>query len=318
MQKSKKITVLLVIIIGIASGYFLLNKSQITGGENFTVIVLPDTQFYSESYPDIFCAQTDWIVENKEKLNIVFVSQLGDITNNGGKAPKEWEVASRCMGKLDGKVPYGILPGNHDSETQNVKETGFATYTKNFPPSRFSAYPWYKGNFEDNVNNYEIIEAGGMKLMFINLGIEPSDQALEWAKNVLKENPNTYTIFTTHKYLADNSDKPESNRAFSKDGNTGLDIWNKLISKNCSIKLALNGHFHITTGENVIVSKNDCGSSVYQILQDYQGQEKGGNGKLRIYTFSPKEKKIYVSTYSPYIKVFSKNKGSEFVLPLLK
>lgn len=316
MQKSKKIIVWLVIIIVIAGGYFLLNKPQTTGSENFTLIVLPDTQFYSASYPDIFCAQTDWIVANKEKLNIMFVSQLGDIVNDGGQIPREWEVASRCMGKLDGKVPYGIIPGNHDIETPHEKETGFATYTKNFPPSRFSSYPWYKGNFEDNVNNYEIIEASGMKLMFLNLGIEPSDQALEWAKNVLKENPNIYTIFTTHKYLSDSSDLLENVRSYSKDGNTGLDIWNKLISKNCSIKMTLNGHFHTTTGENMITTKNDCGTYVYQIMQDYQSQENGGNGKLRIYTFSPQEGKIHISTYSPYTKTFYGDKN--ITIPIMK
>jgi hypothetical protein len=50
--------------------------------ENFTIIVLPDTQYYSENYPWIFDNQTRWIIENIEKLNIVFVSHEGDLVQN--------------------------------------------------------------------------------------------------------------------------------------------------------------------------------------------------------------------------------------------
>ena len=36
--------------------------------EEFSIIVLPDTQKYSESYPELFYDQTNWIVENKGEL----------------------------------------------------------------------------------------------------------------------------------------------------------------------------------------------------------------------------------------------------------
>ena len=29
-------------------------------------------------------------------------------------APAEWDVTGRCLGMLDGKVPYLLTPGNHD------------------------------------------------------------------------------------------------------------------------------------------------------------------------------------------------------------
>ena len=34
-------------------------------GEDFTIIALPDTQYYSETYPNIFDSQTQWIVDNR-------------------------------------------------------------------------------------------------------------------------------------------------------------------------------------------------------------------------------------------------------------
>ena len=47
------------------------------GDQNFSIVVLPDTQFYSESYPGIFTNQTQWIVDNKDRLNIKFVIHVG-------------------------------------------------------------------------------------------------------------------------------------------------------------------------------------------------------------------------------------------------
>src|SRR5262245_19549667 len=37
---------------------------------SFTIAVLPDTQHYSEKYPDNYVAQTKWIVENQKERNI--------------------------------------------------------------------------------------------------------------------------------------------------------------------------------------------------------------------------------------------------------
>ncbi len=45
----------------------------------FTIVALPDTQHYSEAFPGIFKSQTQWIVDNKDSRNIVFVTHEGDI-----------------------------------------------------------------------------------------------------------------------------------------------------------------------------------------------------------------------------------------------
>ena len=48
---------------GVAQADSSLQAMGAGAAENFTVVVLPDTQFYSESYPGIFDNQTQWIVE---------------------------------------------------------------------------------------------------------------------------------------------------------------------------------------------------------------------------------------------------------------
>ncbi len=57
----------------------------------FTIIALPDTQHYSEAYPAIFTSQTQWIVDNKDARNIVFVTHEGDIVEHNNLA-SEWEA----------------------------------------------------------------------------------------------------------------------------------------------------------------------------------------------------------------------------------
>ena len=76
--------------------------------ESFSIIVLPDTQFYSESYPETYMAQTRWIRQRAEPDNVKFVIHLGDIVQNPDE-PQEWEVADRAHRLLDGVVPYSVL-----------------------------------------------------------------------------------------------------------------------------------------------------------------------------------------------------------------
>ena len=51
----------------------------------FSIIFLPDTQKYSEKYPEIFYSQTEWIKNNLSKMNIKFVIHAGDIVENAKK-----------------------------------------------------------------------------------------------------------------------------------------------------------------------------------------------------------------------------------------
>ena len=61
----------------------------------FTIVVLPDTQNYSERLPQYFHDQTQWISQNVKGLNISFVSHVGDIVQRGDQVIEEWLVAKK-------------------------------------------------------------------------------------------------------------------------------------------------------------------------------------------------------------------------------
>ena len=77
-MKTKKPGFLIILILLQA----VISLSFLSKDDFFSIIVLPDTQHYSSTYPEIFYKQMDWVVENKNLLNIQYVIHLGDITKD--------------------------------------------------------------------------------------------------------------------------------------------------------------------------------------------------------------------------------------------
>src|SRR5688500_14101176 len=89
--------------------------------EVFTVVLLPDTQFYSEKYPDTYVQQTLWIRSRVKEDNLKFSIGLGDIVQNAHQE-QEWKNANVAASHLDGVLPYSIVPGNHDQASKGRSE----------------------------------------------------------------------------------------------------------------------------------------------------------------------------------------------------
>jgi hypothetical protein len=85
-----------------------------TSADDFTVVVLPDAQNYSQYYPQIFDSQIQWIAANAAVQNIQVVLDVGDTINNA-KDSTEWQSANHSISILDqASMPYAIAIGNHD------------------------------------------------------------------------------------------------------------------------------------------------------------------------------------------------------------
>ena len=283
----------------------------------FTVIVLPDTQYYSERHPAIFKAQTEWIKANVEKENILFVLHLGDITNNNVQA--EWDNADAAMSLLDGVVPYSLAVGNHDtghwSDTRDLK-----LYNENFPASRYEQYDWYGGHMEGgNQNHYCFFEFGDFKFMTIALEFGPTDETLEWANGVVAAHPDCMVIVTTHCYMncddtrVGNEDRGRPQNYPIK-GNDGQMIWDKFVSKHSNIFLVLSGHIVCRESAGKLIDTRADGSRVIQILANYQDRANGGNGWLRILRFYPGQDVFNVTAYSPFLDRYNDGIEHTFVV----
>ncbi|MDP2895730.1 MAG: DNRLRE domain-containing protein [bacterium] len=265
-------------------------------GEKFTIIALPDTQYYSQSYPQIFTAQTQWIVDNVAARNIVFVTHEGDLVQTWNNTT-QWARANTSMGLLDGVVPYGVSPGNHDQPT--------TYYNQYFPYTRYEDKPWYGGHRgTTNDTNCELFSAGGTDYIVLQLEFWPSSEVIAWADSVLKTHADRKAIITTHGFLGE-----DGSRNVHVMGSTQY-IWDDLVVPNDNVYFVLCGHVHGEYARTDVVN----GREVHQLLADYQDGPNGGNGFLRIMRFVPAENKVYVQTYSPWLDQYETDSDSEFTL----
>ena len=69
----------------------------------YSIVVLPDTQYYSSNFPDLFDAQTAWIVAEHAAGNVAFVLHEGDIVDDD--IATQWMRAYHSLHALDGVVP---------------------------------------------------------------------------------------------------------------------------------------------------------------------------------------------------------------------
>ena len=266
---------------------------------DFSIIVLPDTQGYTKYYPWIFDNQTQWIIDNKDEFNVVFVSQLGDIVDQTDNQT-QWENANRSLSKLDGNVPWSLLPGNHDRDGFNL-----TNYNEYFGFDRFSGNSWYGGAYEENnTNSYDLFSAGGIDFLILNLQYDPSDAVLSWAGNLINQNPERRVIVSTHDYML-------GLNGLGQRSEVGERIWQGLIKPHADqIFLVLCGH---SGAEDLIVDNVD-GHIVYQVLADFANNANFQSGWVRILEFSPSQDKIYARTYSPLFDEYKSGSQSEFIL----
>ena len=275
---------------------------EVSPTSEFTVVVLPDTQLYSESYPEIFTAQTQWIADNRASRNIVFATQSGDIINVYADT-NQWGRANTSMSILDGNVPYGISPGNHDEPTAGINEN----FNQYFPYARYEAEAWYGGHYGTvNDDSFQLFSAGGVDFIILHLDFCPSAEVIAWADSVLEAHADRKAIITTHGYI-----DASGNRAVHSCTDTSY-IWNDLIVPNDNVCLLFCGHVAGEYTRTDVVN----GRKVHQLLADYQGLSLGGSGYLRTLRFVPAENKVYVETYSPYLDAYQTDANSQFTLDL--
>jgi hypothetical protein len=288
--------------------------------ENFTIVAIPDSQNETQYNLAMYTAQTNWIsqiykgtVQNENAQNLVFVTHLGDIVNTNDSI-SQWNNANTAMTILDdNKVPYTVLPGNHDMDEgySPPPGAGASHYENYFPASRFQNYTYWGGSYDSstvissspNMNNYVLFSAGGMDFILLSIQYNPTPDVRSWADNVLEQYSNRRAIISTHSYLTINGNLT---------GNGGTQIHDDVVAKENNVFLVLCGH-NFNAGTMVMENDNINGRMVYELLIDYQDVS-NGNGWLRLMKFVPSENKIYVKTYSPYTHGYLTDATNQFTL----
>ncbi|MHC4123912.1 MAG: metallophosphoesterase [Planctomycetota bacterium] len=290
---------------------------------SWILAVLPDTQAYSNRYPGLFHIQTQWLVDNAKKYNIVYALTLGDITDNNTE--RQWNNANKAISRLDGVLPYTIVLGNHDYGVNGSTSDRSTLADNYFPPSRFKSWPTFGGVMEKGriENNYHLFEAGGNKWLILNLEWGPRNKTLQWANKIITVHSNRKVIVTTHAYLYNDSTRydwaakgqtqrwnPHSYPS-KDDTNDGEQMWQKMVKKHPNVSMVINGHV-CNDGLGFQVSTANDSHKVNEMLVNYQILEYGGAGWLRLLEFLPDGKTIQVRDYTPLYEKFNTNPDNYF------
>ena len=157
-----------------------IEESYIPTDDEFLVVILPDTQVYAQSFPETFDSQLRWVAEHAEEYNIVFVSHVGDIVQNGD-SQNEWDVAIAAFDWLDDiNLPHGFSMGAHDfwvygNEHNNTCSSfghfdcDFTDFLRSFGPDKFANKAWFKGSSPSGISSYQKVTVGDLEIIFLHL-----------------------------------------------------------------------------------------------------------------------------------------------------
>lgn len=309
----------------VISGLLLASLSLIAHtADEFTIVVLPDTQNYSEFRPEIFRKQTEWIAANRDSLNIKVVLGVGDIVNHGS-SEAEYLNADAAVDVLDGAgVPYLLALGNHDYDNSTPSTRSAVLFNQYFGPARYASAAHYSGSYPEgsNENFYGTMEINGQQYLLLALEFNPRQTALDWASGILTAHTDKQAIIFTHSYTNDDDSRVgrcDMNNAEAHGvgtDNDGDEMWDKLISRHANIGLVLSGHISTVDGAGRLAQLGVNGNLVNQILSDYQARPEGGGGFLRIMRFRPSANQIDVTTYSPHLDASLTDPDNQFTVAI--
>ncbi len=285
---------------------------EVSDADDFTIVVLPDTQIYTiegRNLEKYFTDQTQWVRDNRERYNIVGVLHNGDVINNEPQL-YQWNVASAAMARLekpepgwpDG-MPYGVVVGNHDNKlTGENTVLNTDKFNQFFGVDRYASRSYYGGHYgTKNDNSWVAFSAGGLDFVAVNMmyELDPDPAEIAWARSIFQMHPHAFGILNTHYLLT---------------AGANFSAQSKLIYN--ALKDLPN--VHLMTGGHVASESRRVdtyqGHTIHSMLADYQGRDLGGGGFMRIWEFSPSTQTVSVRTYSPTMDAFETDADSEFTL----
>ena len=202
--------------------------------DRFAIAVLPDTQYLFDADsadPGPLRETFRYLVQERAA---VFMTHLGDVTEHGTAA--EIALASETFKRIDGKLPYSVLAGNHDVPSNTDDQRGTTPYLQAFGPQRFAGAPTFVGASPDGYNSAHLFTGAGRQWLVLALDWQISDAGLEWARSVLAMRPRIPAIVTTHDLAY-----PDYAGKAALSGR-GRRVWDGLIRDHDQIFLTLNGH----------------------------------------------------------------------------
>jgi hypothetical protein len=294
-------------------------------GDWFSFVVLPDTQNYTRSNPELFAAQTQWIASERQRQRIAFVLHAGDITDSN--EPAQWEVARAAFAEIDGKVPYVLTTGNHDIGTNGSSDdrSTFLHDTFSFAEHEKRARSFTAFEPRSLANTAQLFDTPLGPWLAFGLEFGPRPEVVAWAREVGARHRGVPAVLVTHAYLYDDGTRYDFGTrghdqkwavqcyGIANDGAHDAEmLWNAWIKDYPELEMVVSGHV-LGRGVARLSSRRDDGSVVHQLLANYQHTRAGGGAFLRIVEVAAD--RFRVRTYSPHFREERLDDDNRFELP---
>jgi hypothetical protein len=208
----------------------------------------------------------------------------------------EMPVARQGFAMIAGKLPFSVVPGNHDYDhswqdsrylpgTADGRPTdpalpngllhygGLDNFNSVFGATMpfFKGQKWYVAAYHGGADSAQLFTAGGYRFLHIGLELAPEDDVIRWAQGVIDRYRGLPTIITIHNHISPDGVRKDfpivDFKRTHPEHNDPEDLWTKLIAPNDQIFLILSGHQY---GQAHNVDRNRAGHEVHQVLADYQ------------------------------------------------
>lgn len=276
--------------------------------EAITLAWMSDTQYYSETYPEIFSRMTSWLTNESDTLRLRYVLHTGDVVDDFSKE-EQWSHAQKALSAFSGQLPLMLAAGNHDIGHGSLN---YAAYTAHMAAA---LRPLAEADllYADGRGCYDTFSAGGKNYLLLFIGYGVDEEAVDWLNRVAAAYPHHTVILGTHSYLNMDGSRTED----------GQRLWREVIRPNANIRLVLCGHNHGVLALADELDDNGDGQPdriVHQLMADYQNEDRGGNGYLRLLRIE-ESGQMHVATYSPYLQqtnCFEEGDSFDIQLDLVK
>lgn len=255
---------------------------------DYSFAVLGDTQalnrYYNENMNYIF----DFLLDNKDSMNIECVVNVGDISDErpagdslAHRWTQEWIKAKEQYHRLDNIIPYNVCRGNHD-DMERILEY--------FPVSDYEGkVNGFGGYYRAMYNNYVTFSVGAKDYVLVTIDYGADAEECAWADEVIKAHPNHNAIVVTHSYIYKKGYVTD-NAKYEYGALSGEEIWEKVINENPNVTMVLCGHVN---GDFITYQRTGAnGNIVQEVMVNPQNIDitmEQGAGLVGMLLFSERE-----------------------------
>lgn len=210
--------------------------------------VYPDTQQELAESDTRFQGRSQWLLDTAPLLATRYALHTGDVTNWDTPDHQQYSKAQRSLSPLNGRLPYSLAAGNHDTAAVGVgggaadpanthrllRET--SSFNRYLRPGMRRTVEYQAGRAE---NSYALFSAGGVRWMVLTLELWPRPSVVKWARSAVASHPTYNVIVVTHSYLT--AGGGIYNSAGYGDTSPRY-LYDHLIKRYPNIKMTFSGH----------------------------------------------------------------------------